>query len=133
MNKKFARRLRLYLIGVVMGILMVVVIFGERTELLTAWLPENAVIRAINTSEWQLDQQDSCAFTVLGDSLQSWKSGLEEADVLFSESNPKGEQRSYTLALKEKHIQSFQITFINDSLVDFGTWSLDTAHPQDCF
>ncbi|MGB0167531.1 MAG: hypothetical protein ACPF8V_11825, partial [Luteibaculum sp.] len=83
--------------GVGLGILAVIVIFGERTRLLTDWLPGNQVKKAIATSTWELNAADSCIlFTCLKFPALNKDSLLQDAEVLFSESRKEdSELRSY--------------------------------------
>ncbi|TXC78372.1 hypothetical protein [Luteibaculum oceani] len=125
MNSTFFKRLRLYLIGVLIGAVMVVFIFKERTSLLTSWLPENTVIEAIQTSDFQLNATDSCYFNCLG-ANEDLKAFFDEADVLFSEGERgvKDANRYYILKNDDKSLERLRVTFVNDSLVSFSSWKL---------
>ena len=134
MNKTFLRRLKTYLIGVGIGSILVFVLFKERTSQLTAWTPKNTVIKAISTSEWQMNSVDSCYFSCLSLNEKDKKAMLDKADVLFSQSESKIDQenRFYMLSLEDLAVKHLKVNFINDSLISFSNWKLMDGKDCNC-
>lgn len=85
----FGRRLRTYIVGVGIGLLMVYVFFGDRD--LTAWTPEGRVLRTIDSSEMILSDRAKCQLTCLNLTDSSIYKIQDNAEVKFSESSTRKE------------------------------------------
>lgn len=83
----FWRRLRTYLIGVGLGLLIVYVIFGDRE--LNSWTPQKRVLRAIDSSEVSISERVICQLACLNMQEADWKKVQQSTKVDFSESNTK--------------------------------------------
>ena len=83
----FWRRLRTYLIGVGLGLLIVYFIFGDRE--LNSWTPQKRVLTAIDSSEVTISERAKCQLNCLEILADDWKKVQENASVDFSESNTK--------------------------------------------
>ncbi|KAA3651886.1 MAG: hypothetical protein DWP98_02115 [Bacteroidetes bacterium] len=81
----FGRRLRTYLVGVGLGLLMVYIFFGDRD--LTTWTPEGRVLIAIDSSTHIISDLAKCQMQCLVLSDSSIYKIQEVADVIFSESS----------------------------------------------
>lgn len=83
----FWRRLRTYLIGVGLGLLIVYLIFGDRE--LNSWTPQKRVLTAIDSSEVTISERAICQLTCLKMNEADWKKVQQKASVNFSESSTK--------------------------------------------
>lgn len=85
----FGRRLRTYLVGFGLGLLMVYVFFGDRD--LSSWTPEGRVLIAIDSSTMIISERAKCQMKCLILSDSSIYKIQEEAEVNFSESSTRKE------------------------------------------
>lgn len=131
MGSTFFRRLRTYLIGVFLGSILVYFFFQDRLSLFTSWTPKNRVLTAIETSDWQMTQVDSCTFACLEIDPKDKQTLLKEASVLFSESKSEIDNpvRYYILGNESLQLNSVKVNFENDSLISFSNWKLDKVCP----
>lgn len=83
----FWKRLRTYLIGVGLGLLIVYFIFGDRD--LNSWTPQSRILTAIDSSELSISERAKCQLACLKMQDEDWKKVQQEAKVNFSESNTK--------------------------------------------
>lgn len=81
----FWRRLRIYLVGVGLGLLIVYVIFGDRE--LNTWTPQKRVLTAIDSSEVSLSERAICQLNCFKMADGEWRKVQDQASVNFSESN----------------------------------------------
>lgn len=105
---KILKRFRLYLVGVLIGSLMVAVLFRDKVHLFTAWLPENRVIQEITDKKIQPSPLASCQLKCLNLPFEVLRSHLStQTSVEFSQSQTKGNPRTYLLIqdLKSQKIQ----------------------------
>ena len=82
---KFWRRLKIYLIGFGLGLIIVYIIFGKRD--LDAWMPQQRVLSLIDSVEISLSKKASCQLNCLGMEPAMLDELREVADVDFSESH----------------------------------------------
>lgn len=80
----FWRRLRTYLVGVGLGLLLVYVIFGDRD--LSFWTPQGRVLTAIDSSEQSLSEKAICQMACLNITKADILEIQKTASVDFSES-----------------------------------------------
>lgn len=95
--KPFYRRLRAYIIGIALGIVMVLVIFKDRASLFTAWTPGNRVKTEIRESRDSVSERASCQLLCLGLSSSALFDSLSSADVNFKESQTSSQPKTYLL------------------------------------
>lgn len=81
----FWRRVRTYLIGFGLGLVMVYVMFGDRE--LNTWVPSKRVLTAIDSSSVTISERAKCQITCLNLQENEWKKLQADATVNFSESN----------------------------------------------
>lgn len=81
---KFNKRLRLYLVGVGIGVLLSFIIFDGRG---CEWLPSNRVLDAIQNSKIVISERDKCIAECEGISADEIYSLIESGDVNFGESD----------------------------------------------
>jgi hypothetical protein len=76
---------------------MVVFIFNDRLNILTDWLPNNRVLIFIEETYTGADSMGECQARCLGIELEGIEKRLVEADVMFDQSETKGEKKTYIL------------------------------------
>jgi hypothetical protein len=87
-----ARRIRLYLLGVVLGLVIVFLFFGDR---LTAWMPGNHVLRLIAESEISVSEKMACQMNCRKITGKDIISMLKNGKVHFDESKTSGNPKVY--------------------------------------
>ena len=107
----FLNRLKYYLIGVFLGILMVLAIFKDRK--LTSWTPQNQVKKEIEEKNLKIDSLVLCRFNCAGyEDMTSVKGLLISGSVDFSNSDVKNhEKRMYHLTFKDSDVLSSDLIF----------------------
>ncbi len=81
----FWRRLRTYLVGVGLGLVIVYVMFGDRE--LNTWTPEKRIMTAIDSSSVTISTRAACQLKCLGLENRKWVELQQRASVNFSASN----------------------------------------------
>lgn len=108
----FYRRLRYYLIGFGIGIVLSVILFGARG---CDWTPGNRVLKQIATSQILISDSVRCVLRDNAIDEDDVFKLLNNGDVIFSESHPQDVPKTYVVENTEKH---FKILFTvrNDSV-----------------
>lgn len=108
----FGRRLRYYLIGFGMGLVLCFAIFGQRG---CDWTPGNRVLKQIATSEILVTDSVKCVMKENGISEDDVFKLLNNGDVVFSESKTHQTPKEYIIADAES---KFKMHFVvrNDSV-----------------
>jgi hypothetical protein len=91
----FKQRLVRYLIGVLIGLLLVYAFFGTRDW--TGWTPENRVRELFVNSEIRITDKARCELKCCGRSIGHVVNAIATGDVLFSESETKGDPLFYVV------------------------------------
>ncbi|MEZ4937679.1 MAG: hypothetical protein R2799_08805 [Crocinitomicaceae bacterium] len=98
MNSKFSRRIKYYLIGLGMGLVMTFFIFGNRG---CSWLPENRVKEQIENGILVRSDSMKCILECNEISDDFIFTLIEKGEVLFSESETQKEPKVYVIEYKE--------------------------------
>lgn len=114
------KRIRLYIIGILMGTIMVVGLFGEKIALFSSWFPENRVKMSIYEGNWlnseaEIAQLKACLSIDTGDFR---KQLVNELEVDFSESDVHTAVKKYQLYAGEKSIP-LTVEIEQDSIIRF--------------
>ena len=94
---KFTRRLRLYLTGFLLGIILVILFFGERVKVLTACLPNNRVLESIAETYQGESEKAQCQMTCFEVDTAAINFSFGEGDVQFGMSETRSKPRIYVV------------------------------------
>lgn len=106
----FWKRLRLYLIGFGIGILVVIVIFNQRLSLLTSWMPGQRVQDRLLQTEALYSDRSICQLKCLGLDTVDVRLAKEEGDIRFRLSETHGDPKVYVLDANLKEAK-YRFTF----------------------
>lgn len=109
-----ARRFGLYFIGVFLGLLLVVVFFGKRLDVLKAWLPQPRIKTEVldKMSPEKLPQCFTAANA--GNNFEAFVKYIENAHVDFTSLERKGDDRLYKI-YEEEDGKNYIKLALNDS------------------
>jgi len=93
----FWKRLRLYLIGFGIGILVVVAIFNQRLNLLTSWMPGQRVQDRLLQTESIYTNKSLCQLECLDLDTTDVTRAKKEGDVRFRLSDTHADPKVYVL------------------------------------
>ncbi len=91
---KIGRRLRVYLIGVVMGLIATYFILGTRS---CEWLPGKRVKAFISENQIRISDFNACRMACYGLNRTDIFNVLNSGSVSFSESKTSGDQKEYSI------------------------------------
>ena len=92
------RRFSLYLVGVGLGVLLVMIFFKDRLDVLSSWLPEPR-IRTEVIEKFDKTSLEKCA---PGLNYQDWLQFLNQADIDFSKLVKTDTSRIYELKVNSE-------------------------------
>lgn len=112
----FLNRLKYYLFGVGLGILLVMAIFKDRK--LTSWTPHNQVMKEIKEKELLLSIEKKECFKCLGlTSEKEIKDFLISANINFGKSEVENhDERLYRLSFKDNVITNVVVLIKEESV-----------------
>ncbi len=90
---KLTQRIKYYLIGFGIGLILVIFIFGTRG---CEWLPNNRVLTSINSSQLYISNKNKCLLEC-NSSIEKIFNLIEKGDVDFGSSNTKNKIREYVI------------------------------------
>ncbi len=127
----FFRRLRTYMIGFLLGVLLVMLFFRERVSLLTAWMPNERVLLRLQLTDAQIAPQALCQLNCLQLDTAEVRRTRESGKVKFAESDTRSEPKVYRLDRRiGEHLvrMSFAADDSSNTLID-----VQRPHsPVDC-
>lgn len=116
------RRLRLFLIGFAIGIIVVIFAYGDKASTMFDWTPESRVLKRIRLTEKVISDSMQCILDCNRFDENSWKLLYRNGDVNFAKARNKPFP-IYTLSLKNDSLSPITLTFsAEDSLsvlIDF--------------
>ena len=96
------RRIRLYILGLGIGSLMVLFLFGDRG--CGGWLPGNRVKTSIMESLFETSDYTDCKLTCNEFTKEKIQDIIVKGTVLFNESKTKSDPREYTLQYEDNFL-----------------------------
>lgn len=115
----FFQRLKRYMVGVGLGILLSIFFFQDRASLLTSWLPANRVKTAIIEMPWQQDSTLTCLLNCMETTEDAIKKAVDGGEVLFDESQVKVMPKRYVIATDEYNKLNM---FVHDTVIVFKNY-----------
>ena len=91
------RRIRAYIIGLLLGMLLVFVLFRDRKGIWDSWLPEDRVIERMMASQWIMTPKAKCLMVCMDLSIQQMDNLIKESDVNFDKSDTQSKVKVYQL------------------------------------
>lgn len=83
------RRFRLFLIGFIIGIIIVIFAYGEKANTMFDWAPESRVLKRIRLTEKEISDSLQCMLDCNGFDEDSWKLMYKNGDVNFAKARNK--------------------------------------------
>lgn len=118
----FSQRLKRFLIGIGIGLILSFIFFQDKTDLLTSWLPGNRVIHELTNFTWQQSETMNCYLSCNNLNEEQLKKELVDANVNFSMSKPREQPRSYAVFIDE---EKWMFSIVDSTVVINNT-------PKDC-
>jgi len=94
---KFAKRLRLYLTGVLIGLVLVVFFFNDRISVLTDWLPNERVLVRLQETDARYTDRAICLMECLDIDTADVRTVKETGDVKFRISDTHSDPMVYVV------------------------------------
>lgn len=108
---KFASRLKFYVFGILIGVLISYMFFGNRG---CAWLPGTRVKAAIMDFPWVTTPQLDCQLRALNLNPSNLKTFIENSSINFNKSQTEVNPRIYNLSCDQKEIL-FAVSFTDST------------------
>ncbi len=129
----FFKRFRSYLIGVILGMLVVVVVFKDKANLFTSWLPENRVLLEISEKKLITTPKSACQLQCLGKTAADIKTRLlEKTSVEFAKSDTHSKPKKYCLMQDFDGTPTCIMVAIQDSTVAIDEIKSGNTLTCDC-
>lgn len=84
-----ARRLRIYFIGFLLGIILVIFLYSDKSDIIVGWTPEKRVLKRLKLTEKVISDSMQCILDCNKFNQQYWDLMYKEGDVNFSEARKK--------------------------------------------
>lgn len=129
----FFQRFKRYLFGVLLGLILVFFFFGDRAELLTAWMPNERVMKRLRETKLIIPDSVNCRLNCFQLDSASVRSLFEEGNVRFGRSETQSEPKVYRVDF-EQHSPPLRMTFVCDDSTSAlsGIISLKGVMPCEC-
>jgi len=114
---KFLKRLRTYLIGVLLGVILVILFFKDRVSVLTSWLPANRVKIELVEANLTIDSLVKAQTACLNWTTEDWKRQFLNCDVNFSDSEVQQQPRRYILEFENDTLLKLEVSIQDTTAV----------------
>ena len=84
-----ARRLRVYFLGFIIGIVLVVFLYGDKYDIIVGWTPEKRVLKRLKLTERIISDSMQCILDCNNFVKEDWDVLLKKGDVSFAEARKK--------------------------------------------
>lgn len=116
------RRFRLFSIGFIFGIIVVIFVYGDKSNSMFTWTPEGRVLKRLRLTEKVITDSMQCVLNCNNFNDDSWYYMFRNGDVNFSKARNKPFP-IYTVTMENDTIAFTQLSFsAQDSisvLIDF--------------
>ena len=116
------KRLRLFLVGFIFGIIVVVFVYGDKSSNLLTWTPEGRVLKRLRLTEKVISDSMQCVLNCNNFNDDSWYYMYRNGDVNFSKARNKPFP-IYSVTIKNDTIPLTKLTFSTEDnlsvLIDF--------------
>ena len=110
-----ARRLRIYFFGFLLGIILVIFLYSDKSDIIVGWTPEKRVLKRLKLTEKVISDSMQCILDCNIFNTQDWDLLYKNGDVNFSEARKKP-YPIYSVTLTKKS-EAFILRFLaKDSL-----------------
>ncbi len=128
------QRFKRYLFGVLLGLILVFFFFGDRVEVLTAWMPNERVMKRLRETKLEIPDSVKCRLNCFQlDSAKVAELISDDGNVRFAKSETRKEPILYRVDF-EQHTTPVRVTFACDdsasAVVD--VLPLEGLQPCDC-
>lgn len=106
----FFQRLKRYLLGVALGIVLVLFFFNDRIDLFTSWMPNERVLERLRQTDLVIPDSVECRLNCHQLDSAAISGLLSEGDVNFAKSFTNQEPKLYKVAF-EQHEIPVRLTF----------------------
>jgi hypothetical protein len=84
-----ARRIRVYLFGFIIGIILVIFLYGDKYDIIVGWMPEKRVLKRLKLTEKVISDSMQCVLDCNNFNENDWKLLYANGDVNFAEARKK--------------------------------------------
>lgn len=120
----FARRLKLFFIGMLLGTGVVIIFFGDKLNLFTSWMPNDRVLLRLQQTELQMTSKANCLLGCYDISLEAIEDLMGDGNVIFSESKTRQKPLEYKVEHKNellgKYFLIFEAADSTSTIIDAG-------------
>jgi len=123
-----ARRLRIYFFGFLLGIILVIFLYSDKSDIIVGWTPEKRVLKRLKMTEKVISDSMQCILDCNNFNQQDWDLLYKDGDVNFSEARKKPfpiysvivkkENDEFKLRFLAKDTLSILIGFKNKNEID---------------
>jgi hypothetical protein len=117
------KRFRLFLIGFIIGIIVVIIAYGEKSKTMFDWTPEGRVLKRLKLTEKVVNDSMQCILDCNNFDQKHWEYMYLEGKVNFSRARTKP-YPIYSVTIENDSIPLTKLTFLaKDStsvLIDFS-------------
>ena len=110
-----ARRLRIYFFGFLLGIILVIFLYSDKSDIIVGWTPEKRVLKRLKLTEKVISDSMQCILDCNRFNQQDWDLLYTDGDVIFKEARTKPHP-IYSVSIK-KESNEYKLRFLaNDTL-----------------
>jgi hypothetical protein len=118
------------MIGVSIGILVSLVMFKDKLNLFTSWLPANVVKNRLQDSYWDVSPNSTCLLECLEMDMKEFKTYILQGEVDFKGSVTEGETKEYQFVFPDSDLLRTARFAVRDSSAQI--LELATIKSCDC-
>ena len=105
-----ARRLKIYFIGFLLGIILVIFLYSDKSDIIVGWTPEKRVLKRLKLTEKVISDSMQCILDCNKFIQQDWNLLYSDGDVNFSEARKKP-YPIYSVTIR-KESENFNLRFL---------------------